>query len=188
MENSDFNREHHRIFAAIVPPNEVRQMLYRVSGFLAERMSNVRIRRTLPKDLHLTLKFIGDADDAQVAAFRNLLSEAAEKISRFKLHVRGLGIFRHRRGTTLWAGVSEMSGKENLVSLSELVREIGVSAESRFVPHITLGRSKAIFRSIPTDIEFAETEFCVGEIVLFESLLRNTGAEYKVISRHPLTG
>ena len=163
-------------------------MLHQISGTIASRLPNVRIRRTIPENLHLTLRFIAKADDSDVSELSKVLDEAAANAHRFELYVKGLGVFRHRSGSTLWAGVSERENEMSFPTLLHLAREIGGSVQGNFVPHITVGRCKAVVSAVPAQIDLAVMRFDVGEVVLFESFLRRTGAEYKVISRHPLRG
>ena len=57
----------------------------------------------------------------------------------------------------------------------------------KFIPHVTLGRYRhtrnQFAGNIPMNVSY---EAFIDEVVLFESILTNTGAEYEPIYRFPL--
>src|SRR6266568_527239 len=125
----------HRLFVAIDLPDDVRRELD-------------QLREPLPgahwvpvEQLHLTLRFIGEVDDATLLAVKEGLAGVSG--APFPLAVQGVGHFppgKHPR--VLWVGLD--AGP----LLGELQRDIetavqaaGLPAEERpFSPHITLAR------------------------------------------------
>ncbi len=98
------------------------------------------VRRT---NLHLTLRFLGDAvDPKRLVALREKLIEIAAQTAPFVIDARGTGAFPNlRRPRVIWAG---LIGNE-LVHLAARVEDAAVDAgftrERRpYSPHLTIGR------------------------------------------------
>jgi RNA 2',3'-cyclic 3'-phosphodiesterase len=97
-----------------------------------------------PHNLHLTLRFLGDQTEEQLAEVVPALEEAASGVAAFTLGLRGLGAFPgldHSR--TLWVGVSD--GAQEVQRLQTRVAEAlerrGTLIEARaWQAHVTIGR------------------------------------------------
>jgi 2'-5' RNA ligase len=97
-----------------------------------------------PHNLHLTLRFLGDQTEEQLAEVMPALEEAAVGVPPFTLSLKGLGAFPgldHPR--TLWVGVS--AGVQEVQRLQARVagalERRGVSIEARaWQAHVTIGR------------------------------------------------
>ena len=130
-----------RAFVALRMNPEVEDAL---AGFVEEMRglaSGIRwVRRT---NLHLTLRFLGDAiDPRRLAALRERLIEVAAQTAPFVIDARGTGAFPNLgRPRVIWAG---LAGNE-LVRLAARVEDAAVEAgftrERRpYSPHLTIGR------------------------------------------------
>jgi 2'-5' RNA ligase len=98
------------------------------------------VRRT---NLHLTLRFLGDAADPRhLTALHEKLTEIAAQTAPFVIDARGTGAFPNLgRPRVIWAG---LAGDE-LVHLAARVEDAAVDAgftrERRpYSPHLTIGR------------------------------------------------
>ncbi len=165
--------------------------LRRRCGRLAPR---ARVTWVAPSRMHVTLAFIGDADDAQVAAVEAVLREPLP-VAPFDLGLGRLGAFPVRGAPrVLWVGVAP--GGEALVAIERHVRarlaSAGLSLEDRaFTPHVTLGRVRqpaglrpdALFEGLPTSFG---RQTPVDGITLYESRLAPTGSVYVARVRTPL--
>lgn len=121
-----------RLFIAILFDKEATCALEEAMEELSAQ--NIRGNYTRPENLHLTLAFLGETEDARGAI--GAMTAAAGQ--GFPITLEGIGRF----GDTLWAGV-QSSGK--LEALAERLKEAlsarGFSIERRkFLPHITLVR------------------------------------------------
>src|SRR5215213_11565520 len=87
----------HRLFAAIRPPEDVRDLLIDAMD------DSPALRWVGDEQLHLTLRFIGEVErplaNDVAAALQDLRSPA------FDLRVSGVGKFERRNGGAIWAGV-----------------------------------------------------------------------------------
>jgi 2'-5' RNA ligase len=130
-----------------------------------------------PKNLHLTLKFIGESYDLQ--GITKALSEV--RGAPAEVGLKGLGTFPR----VLWIGV-----QADLASLAaridQALEPLGITRETRpFSPHLTIARMKdgrmPKFNEQP---DFGS--FRISEFVLYESKLGSSGPTYTALERFPL--
>ena len=171
-----------RAFVAVVPPEDV---LDAVDAL--ERPELTGIRFSGRKKQHITLQFLGNRAEPDVveAALRALAVEAGP------VRLGGGGAFPNpKRGKVLWIGVVE--GAPLLTQLAAAVGArlgpAGYPPEDRpYHPHVTLARCKRPMDLRPAVAALGEgpvgPAWTVGEVVLFESKTRPTGAEYVARAR-----
>ncbi len=175
-----------RAFIAIEIDRAVAKRVSEVEDELRNRIPG--IRWAAQTNCHLTLKFLGDIDSAQVEPIGEALQRALSPFPRFTINAKGLGVFPDAdRPRVLWIGVE---GKP-LASLAEKIESalapLGFEREKRnFTPHLTIGRWRQFKRSGMnlTDVlekhrndDFGPT--AVDETVLFQSILNPGGAVYR---------
>jgi 2'-5' RNA ligase len=146
--------------------------------------------------LHLTVRFIGNADEAGVRAISDALA-APLQLTAFDMTISGAGSFpRSGKPQVLWAGVT--AGRDGLL---ELEREVstrlagaGVAAEDRpHSPHLTLARIReAAGLRAAALLERMESRVVgttrVAAITLFESRLSPKGPTYVPLQHAVLAG
>ncbi|EHP40070.1 2'-5' RNA ligase [Cupriavidus basilensis OR16] len=104
-----------RLFVAI----EVPQAL---AAALLARVPRVGgIRAATPHQVHLTLHFLGEQDDATAACIEQVLGGVSGK--SFALTVKEAGYFRGRRASVLWVGVAPNAALDGL--RAALARALG---------------------------------------------------------------
>ena len=177
-----------RLFVAVELPDSVRQLL-------AQRQKGMPgVRWASEDNLHLTLRFIGEAPLAQVAAVKAGLRDVS--MEKFSLHIKGLGFFDRRPQAVLWAGVEPAPGLLELKRQVDdaLARHAGLNVSGgRFSPHITLGRAqqadrKALRTFTTRDGAILAAEFTVEFFTLFSSVLNPNGAVHTAEERYSLAG
>jgi 2'-5' RNA ligase len=153
-------------------------------------------RWVAPKNLHLTLRFIGESDDQTLSALSETVASTVREFQSFALGFRGIGFFPSvKRPRVLWVGIDQPPKVllELQRTLEASARKHGFEPEHRdFSPHLTIAR----FRKPQSDPRFVELARELGEhvfgvslvedVVLYRSILRPSGAEYHVIRRFPL--
>jgi RNA 2',3'-cyclic 3'-phosphodiesterase len=99
------------------------------------------------ENMHLTMIFLGEVNDRDLADVCRAVSDGAKKVRPFSFTVSGLGAFpTPRRPRTLIAKIAE--GHDELVALHQAIEpglmELGCyrREERAFNPHVTLGRVK----------------------------------------------
>lgn len=176
-----------RLFIAIPLPSEVKDELHG----LMQSVSGIRWQNY--KQLHITLKFLGDTETDQL----NKLSGKLNSIKHppFTFTCKGLGYFPEgRQPRVLWIGVENETPIGDLQgSIEDACTQSGFECESRpFKPHITLGKVKgASKREVTAFINQHKrvriTDIPVEEFILYESKLSPDGATHKPHTRFPLT-
>jgi 2'-5' RNA ligase len=175
----------HRLFVAIRPPEPICDVLIDAMDDSPE------FRWQDKKQLHLTLRFIGEVERPVAEDIADALGRI--RTARFDVRIKGVGRFDQRNSGALWAGVEP---KEPLAALAAKVERVsvnvGLEPERRaFHPHITLARWKG-HRSreaedfVARNRAFASDHFAVDRIILFESRLSRHGAQYEEIASYPL--
>lgn len=178
----------YRLFVAIDLPDSTRSQL----ADLGRELDGVR--RVPPDQLHLTLRFIGDADDECFQRIKDALSTVMSP--PFPLALAGVGCFPSpRRPRVIWAGVT---ADERLTILQRAVETAvaaaGIPPEERpFSPHITLARLKdATPEGFPAFQSrhggFRAEPFTVEEFLLYSSTLTAGGALHRREASYRLTG
>lgn len=175
-----------RTFIAIELPEDVHERLSQLQDKLGAIEKAVRWTR--PAQIHLTVKFLGEVPNGQVAAVCEAAREAAIACQPFELSVKGMGCFPPGGlPRVLWAGLETLP--EPLVECHRLLEQgcarLGFPPENRpFRPHLTLGRvkdtgvSRAIRRTIEEFADFDGGVFDAEELIVFESRLGPKGPAY----------
>ena len=90
-----------RSFFAIEPPPSVRNEIARVSGLL--RNTNADVKWVRPESVHITLKFLGNVDEATIDPLARAAGEVASAYKSMELETRGLGVFPNPK-KRVWYG------------------------------------------------------------------------------------
>ena len=152
-----------------------------------------RITWSAPDRIHVTLRFIGEADEASAQAIRSALGPTIDA-PVFDVTVEGVGAFPPKGPPRVfWAGLTD--GRDGLLEVERAVSqrlETLVPAEDRpYAPHLTLARVKepaglsraTLFEGLTTR-RFGTVH--VDAITLFESRLSPKGASHVSLQRSAL--
>jgi RNA 2',3'-cyclic 3'-phosphodiesterase len=170
--------------------NEVRQ----VEPSLEEHRD--AIRWTPTEQLHVTLKFLGNAREDQLPLLGAALDSVCAGRRNFSLSFDTLGVFPPKGPPSIvWMGVKE--GAETLSSaaagIEAACEALGFAKEARaFHPHLTIGRVKTVrYGNLLRERLAAHPPFTIGpmtveSIDLVESLLSAAGPKYRIRYRGTL--
>lgn len=166
-------------FLAIPVPEPLQSALTR-----QVRKHELRFKRWVhPKDIHLTLVFLGACSTNQLEQIKKDSRSVLAKWSSFCLELSTFGTFGDRRQPRIfWAGVKNQPMLLSLrEELFEVCQELGLSLEKRpFAPHITLAR-KWIGETDYSEYQLElQQNWQVNEIVLYESQLTGD-PKYKTV-------
>jgi 2'-5' RNA ligase len=176
-----------RLFIAVDISDEARKAAADYVNYLKNECPDCRARWTKPKNLHLTIKFLGDAEETHVTELGDAIRGAAAFVSNFQLEINGTGVFPSaKKPNVLWLGIREETG--NLGRLAEQLEKkcehIGFPRDKRpFSPHLTIGRvrdpllAKAL-ADAHIKYKFEPVKFEVNQVVLYESKLDPGGSIY----------
>ena len=175
-----------RAFVALALPDDTVDRLAGLQQGLKShglKMSWVRSR-----NLHLTMKFLGDIQESELAGVRGVLQQAVGRHRSLNLSLQGMGVFPGiKRPRVLWTGLGGDTEqlRSLFVALEAGLEGLGFSRERRgFKAHITLARirkkvdSRRLLQAIEDVGRFTPQSFVARRVVLFRSDLRPTGAVY----------
>ncbi len=159
-------------------------------------------KMTFPSSYHITLKFLGEVDDAKKGKIAAALSSI--KFGAFDLRCDHLGVFPSEREIrVVWAGFAGAQGagadrafKEGYDSVVRLQKQIdsalkpmGFDLEKTFVPHVTLCRVKSLTpegkKNISEHLKKMKVEplrSVVRSFSLIKSTLGREGPAYETIT------
>lgn len=177
-----------RLFCAIKVPasNAMREAFYT----FGEALSRERINWVDPQNLHFTIKFFGDTPTHMERDIIRVLHQAAEHVKPFEFDLAGCGFFGHPKSPrVLWMGASQAGGLVSLYKqVNKQLKPLGYTPDKdKFIPHLTIGRIKqidqlALFNQLL--VVYQNTHFAhvkTDRFYLFQSTLKPTGPEYKII-------
>lgn len=174
-----------RLFTAVEIPAEIGESLSTLRGGLPGA------RWISPENYHLTLRFIGDIDDALAHEIAFLLGGV--KRSGFELRFDGLSSFGGRKPRAVVATVSAAQSLFNLQAEHErLLQRVGLEPEGRkYTPHVTLARlressNRQVADYLATRQPFRSMPFRVPRFVLYSSRASVGGGPYVVEAAYPL--
>jgi 2'-5' RNA ligase len=174
-----------RLFTALELPADVALSLSMLRGGLPGA------RWIDPENYHLTLRFIGDVDDALAREVASLLGQVKRR--GFELHLDGLAAFGGRRPRALIAPAATAAPLLELQAENErLMQRIGLEPEGRkYTPHVTLARlretsSRDVAEYLAGRGPFRSPSFRVARFVLFSSRASVGGGPYVAEAVYPL--
>lgn len=190
-----------RIFFGATLPENTKTQIEKIQEELHGSSRDARIE--VRNKLHITLQFIGDFKPEKVDDLFSSVSREVESrcFKSSSTEVNGMNYFPNekvRRG--IWIDCQDDG---TLAAIAESIKSVtikfGVIPEKRaFKPHITIlrfrngaDRSQKNFLDLQklwSDGKLSIERFFPKSIALFESTLKSSGSEYKILSDIPLTG
>jgi 2'-5' RNA ligase len=174
-----------RIFTGLEIPEDVAQSLAMLRGGLPGA------RWIDPENYHLTLRFIGDVDDATADDIESLLGSVRR--SALELHFDSLSSFGGRRPRAIIATLAQTPALMELQAEHErLMQRVGLEPEGRkYTPHVTLARlrdssSRQVAEYLSTRALLRSLPFRASRFVLFSSRASIGGGPYVIEAAYPL--
>jgi len=186
-----------RAFVAIDIDENIRQQLEILQQQLKEKV-NLRkgdCRWVNPKNIHLTLKFLGEIKDKEVVDVCNMVEKVTRKHKKFDLDIKSVGHFGGKSARVLWVGSD--TGSDKLKKLQKDIENklahAGFPKENRiYAAHLTICRIK----NKQAGIKLAQTadnykDYDLGliqadDVTVFQSQLTPDGPIYTVLGKYEL--
>ena len=173
-----------RLFTALEIPVQIGQSLSLLRGGLPGA------RWIAPEDYHLTLRFIGDVDDALAEEIVNLLDKV--KRPAFDLRIDGLDSFGGNKPRAVVAAVPAVAELVELQADHErIMQRVGLQPERKYKPHVTLARlrdtsNRQVADFLSTRQPFRSSSFAVSRFILYSSRASVGGGPYVIEAEYPL--
>jgi len=184
-----------RIFLAVDLDAVLRRQVVALQRTLAD--SGADVKWVEPDNLHVTLLFLGEVDDRDLAGVCRVVAKVCSQTPSFYASLGGIGAFPTlRRPKTLWAGLSD--GAAELVALHAALAPPILAVgdfrqeERAYTPHLTLGRvngddaEATLAVELPKHLSWKGGRASIDEVVIYASELRKTGPAYTVMGRAEL--
>ena len=186
-----------RLFFAVKLAEELREAVQEVQDRLAR--SGAKVKWVAPKNLHITLKFLGDMSPETVDELITAAEPVAGGHEAFELGFGGAGAFPNpARARAVWLACT--AGSQALVALGEGLdtqlaeAKLAGRDERPFRAHLTIGRSKGHQgrRELQAAIQEASRvdvgRMGVDHFSLIHSQLTQAGPVYTEVDRFALGG
>jgi 2'-5' RNA ligase len=174
-----------RTFICIEMPEEIRRRIEELQRSL--RSIDAQASWVRGKNIHLTLKFLGDVERGRIERVIEGVAGAALEIDPFEIEVGGAGCFPSpRRPRVLWVGLVRIADElrelhrrvENSLARSGFARD-----EKKFSPHLTIARLRSERNAAQLAEKLIETgfpsaSFTAREVIVMRSELSSGGSIY----------
>jgi RNA 2',3'-cyclic 3'-phosphodiesterase len=191
-----------RTFIALALNEKLQRFLGEIISQVSQELPD--LRWVDPNGIHLTLAFLGELSDEQLAEAIRASEEAAHKATPFEYRLKGLGIFGSpQQPRVIWMGVEDLpSGKVQGSPLQHLHRVLSKELELRdfevekrpFSPHLTLARLKQslspdaqqrLQRLLHSKLAGASSAiYRVNNLCVMKSELSRAGAKYTCLREY----
>ncbi len=187
-----------RAFIALEIPPGIHQAIEQKTAPIRATLNASLVRWVPAKNVHLTLKFLGDVSPSNLEMLEQMLSAEVCQHQPFEMKFEGLGAFPNpKRPRVIWIGIQAPAGFSALQhGIEAATATLGYPDEQRpFSPHLTIGRVKqnvgsAGMQQIRSALEGTKVGSLgtvrVSTVHLFKSDLRPTGAVYTRLFSAPL--
>jgi 2'-5' RNA ligase len=177
-----------RTFIAIKFPPKVLMQIKEIQDTLPECSG----RKTELKNLHLTLKFLGDVSSQDLEKVKLKLREI--NLNKFEAEITDAGFFdnqksqKYDKNIIIWLGITNC---DRLQKEIDNVLEGIFQKEKKFMSHLTIARVKRVedknkLFDVIKKIEVPKMFFILDKFYLMESVLKKQGSEYNVLEEYAL--
>jgi 2'-5' RNA ligase len=167
----------------VQPPAPVLQEI----NSIRNKLEDVSVKWVPFQNYHLTLTFLGQTNEEQLKALKNLLKHTADQLNPFTVDFTGLGIFgKPGNPKVLWIGgkTTDHIGKVKS-ELDKSLKKLGfVFDDKPFRVHLTLGRIKrnnnlkVLEKTVEQYKDYLFFEEKINDIILYESVSGPGGPLY----------
>ncbi|KYK24075.1 2'-5' RNA ligase [Thermoplasmatales archaeon SM1-50] len=148
------------------------------------------IKLVEPKNIHITIKFLGDTDEKYIDEITRSMKDSVRGIKPFSITFQGTGVFPNKNYIkVIWVGIIDTGIIETIAhAIDTSLLPLGFKKEQRgFSPHLTIGRVKTARNKtqlLKVLERYTKEEFAVHQvqsIVLKKSELTPKGPIYSTL-------
>jgi len=169
-----------RLFLAADLPKEIKDYVFA----LGSKVKEAKITWVSKKNLHITLKFLGEVHEKDLAKIKENIKVHHAPL---QLSLGSIGFFpNNKEPTVIWLAINP---EESVISLQQKIDGQLLTqfpGEQKFQAHLTLGRIKSIrrkddFSSSIKSIVVEQKNFVISSYQLMKSELTKNGPHYETI-------
>jgi RNA 2',3'-cyclic 3'-phosphodiesterase len=171
-----------RTFISIKFPSKILWSVKEIQNSLPEFSG----KKTELKNLHLTLKFLGESSFYKIEEIKEKLRKI--NFNKFEAEIKEIGFFDKQKYGVVWLSLTNCDALQ-----TEIDKALGglYEKEKRFMAHLTIARVKKIsdkekFLDVLKKITPPKIFFIVDKFYLMESKLKKEGPEYTVLEKYSL--
>ena len=136
---------------------------------------SVQSGRVMPDyNYHITIYYIGVADDERISEYDLILKDFSEELTSFELKIEGVSEFVKRKGRIIYLNASDLGQME------KIARKL--NGDTPFIPHLTIAKEVKGGCSA----SFTPISVKVRELTLFESIRIDGILRYVPVKRYEL--
>ncbi len=183
-----------RTFIAIELPESIKDFLSRIQDQL--KGSQADVKWVAPRNIHLTLKFLGEVNEKKLDEITCILEDTAKNKRPFYIRIFSLGAFpKINSPRVIWVGIDKGDNETKGIAreLEEKISKTGIPKEDKpFSSHITVGRIRSNLnrerlvgglKTLTNSFSGENLEFLANSITLFKSTLTPKGPIYETLKR-----
>jgi len=170
-----------RCFVALDLPDEIKDAVVQAQQGL--RLQYPSLRYTSLKNLHLTLKFLGELNNEQCEQVIQRLQDC--RCPALDIRLAGAGTFPPKIVWLAINGANEIQRRVD-VALGKMIRR-----ENRFIGHVTIARTKNMTEDFKKNVESLHVRQVYSKATAFslqESNLTTLESRYQSIARFSFSG
>lgn len=174
-----------RAFIAFDLSDEVKEELSHLQNELKKVDADVKWIE--PKNIHLTLKFLGNVEEPKTKDIKKVLDDIASHNKKFEITISGLGAFPDiYKMSVIWVGIEKGDSEAKRIAglIEDALVKMDFPKESRaFRSHFTLGRLKTPRNKVGLSDKMSylrvQPKSClIDSIILMQSTLTSHGSIY----------
>ena len=186
-----------RLFVAIDINDDIKEKLSGLGKSISQQcmLRQLDVKWVLPEQMHLTLKFLGEVEEAKSLEVCGMVESIAVEKRGFDLEFETVGCFGGRSASVVWVGTG--LGGDKLQDLQKDLENKFVSNgwagdNKRFSGHLTLCRVKntkaghKLKKTCDSYKDFKAGSVFVDSMVVYCSRLTSDGPAYSVIGKYKL--
>jgi 2'-5' RNA ligase len=186
-----------RVFAALPLPDQAVEKLGKLAAELEARYPDLKAVK--PHGMHITMVFFGELNQEQILAVMRAMDSPELKLASIQAVMGGVGQFPPKgQPRVIYCPIQKGAPEIGYLyrvyyRLVSGVEGLSLEGERDFTPHVTLARNRVASskgdRTRASRIALSEVEelfrfeysLILDRLVLYQSILRPQGAEYKVM-------
>lgn len=154
------------------------------------RQTRADLKVVTSANLHLTLKFLGDTEEALIDKITDRMRESVKGIQAFPIKLEGIGAFPSMSNIrVIWTGIEDGRLLTGIAArLDSSLHEMGLQRDRKgFNPHLTVARARSgrgldiVQGLITANATTYFGDYAIDKIVLKKSVLTPQGPRYSNI-------